>query len=270
MRRNHYWGNPENQAGAMNRYTVVIRCKDEARWLPDLRKGLELQSVRPTAIIFVDSGSTDGSIELAESFGWSLVKYPKNESFNYSKSLNIGLDHCETEYALLLSAHCLLASVHSVAILLSTAARHGAAGVFGRQLPTSQSHPIDVRDLLTVFGREEIVYSQHPFFHNAFSLVRKDIWLRHRFDEQINGIEDRFWAKSVAAEGHKIVYEPSASVYHEHGLNQSSCEIRASRVVEALVHLHNDDGCLRSSPYSVDRSKQEQFIEYDSCAPFLD
>lgn len=253
----------------MKKYTVVIRCKDEARWLVDCQKGLELQSARPTEIIFVDSGSTDGSLELAASFGWSLVKYPKNELFNYSKSLNIGLEQCETEYALLLSAHCLLASVHSVSILLSTASRYGAAGVFGRQLPTSQSHPVDVRDLLTVFGREQIIYSQQPFFHNAFSLIRKDIWLRHRFDEQINGIEDRFWAKSVAAEGHKIIYEPSACVYHEHGLNQSSCQIRASRVVEALVHLHNDDRHLRSNSSSFDGDKQEQFIEYDSCSPFL-
>ena len=254
---------------AMNKYTVVIRCKNEARWLPDCRKGLGLQSAGPTDVIFVDSGSTDGSKELAASFGWSLVKYPKNEAFNYSKALNIGLEECETEYALLLSAHCLLASVHSVSRLLSTASRQGAAGVFGRQLPTSQSHPIDVRDLLTVFGRERIVYCQHPFFHNAFSLIRKDIWLRHRFDEQINGIEDRLWAKSVAAEGHKIIYEPSACVYHEHGLNQSSCEIRASRVVEALVHLHNDDGCLCSNPASFDVDTQEKFIEYDSCLPFL-
>lgn len=253
----------------MNKYTVVIRCKDEARWLADCRKGLELQSAGSMGVIFVDSGSTDGSIELAESFGWSLVKYPKNEPFNYSKALNIGLEQCETEYALLLSAHCLLASVHSVSILLSTASRHGAAGVFGRQLPTSQSHPVDVRDLLTVFGREKIVYSQHPFFHNAFSIIRKDIWLRHRFDTQINGIEDRIWAKSVVAEGHKIIYEPSACVYHEHGLNQSSCEIRASRVVEALGHLHNDDGWLRSNPSSFDRGRQEQSIVYNSCAPFL-
>ena len=90
------------------------------------------------------------------------------------------------------------------------------AGVFGRQLPTVNSNAINTRDLLTVFGRERIVYENHPFFHNAFSLVQRKLWETIPFNETINGIEDRVWAQNVCDMGYKIVYEPS-SLYHEHG-----------------------------------------------------
>ena len=142
---------------------------------------------------------------------------------------------------LILSAHCALYSKDAVEILLNTMDRFDAGGVFGRQIPTKKSNPIDIRDLLTVFGRERIIYEKFPFFHNAFSLIKKSIWLNTKFDENVNGIEDRFWASKICQTGEKIVYEPSAVAYHEHGLNQSSNIKRASRVCKALSQLHKDD-----------------------------
>jgi hypothetical protein len=103
------------------------------------------------------------------------------------------------------------------------------------------SNAIDTRDLLTVFGRERIIYETHPFFHNAFSMIIKKAWEATPFDETINGIEDRVWAQSVVNHGGKIVYEPSAMVFHEHGLNQGSDEARALRVCKSLYQLHKDD-----------------------------
>ena len=124
---------------------------------------------------------------------------------------------------------------------------YAAAGVFGRQIPTNKSSNIDTRDLLTVFGREKIIYEKFPFFHNAFSLIDRKIWKEIPFSTSTNGIEDRFWANSACSLGHRIVYEPSAIVYHEHGLNQSSDESRAKRVCNHLKKLHKDDKPLNIS-----------------------
>ena len=82
------------------------------------------------------------------------------------------------------------------------------------------SNPIDTRDLVTVFGRERIVFESYPFFHNAFSLIERTAWEKCQFDEKHNGIEDRIWARQQALSGRKIIYEPESVVYHEHGLNQ--------------------------------------------------
>ena len=52
----------------------------------------------------------------------------------------------------------------SVQNMIEVRHAYKAAGVFGRQVPTINSNPIDTRDLITVFGRERIVFESHPFF----------------------------------------------------------------------------------------------------------
>ena len=224
----------------MKNYDILIRCKNEIKDLPDTFNSITQQSIQPNKIIYVDSGSTDGSLEFALKKKFKIIKY-NSEKFNYSTSLNIGMENVTCDRILILSAHCALYSKDAVEILLNTMDRFDAGGVFGRQIPTKKSNPIDIRDLLTVFGRERIIYEKFPFFHNAFSLIKKSIWLNTKFDENVNGIEDRFWASKICQTGEKIVYEPSAVAYHEHGLNQSSNIKRASRVCKALSQLHKDD-----------------------------
>ena len=103
------------------------------------------------------------------------------------------------------------------------------------------SNPIDTRDLVTVFGRERIVFESYPFFHNAFSLIERTAWEKCQFDEKHNGIEDRIWARQQALSGRKIIYEPESVVYHEQGLNQGASIDRAHRVCDNLKVLHKDD-----------------------------
>ncbi|RDL44035.1 hypothetical protein DN730_10385 [Marinomonas piezotolerans] len=221
-------------------YDVLIRCKNEMADLPDAARALAAQSISPNKVVFVDSGSTDGSREFALENGYEVVDYvtPK---FNYSESLNLGMECCTSPRVLVLSAHCILVDTISAERLLESMDIFKAAGVFGRQIPTERSDPLDIRDLLTVFGRERVIYEEHPFFHNAFSMIQRTMWEEVPFDDRINGIEDRLWALEVCRRGHKIVYEPNAVVYHEHGLNQTSDPARALRVCRALATLHDDD-----------------------------
>ena len=225
----------------MLEYSAVIRCKNEEKWLSSTLSSLQTQSRLPTKIILVDNNSQDRSQEIAISNGAEIVNYPLDKKFNYSYSLNLGIRECQTPLILLISAHCILTDMTSVERLIEIFDLFEPAGAFGRQLPTVNSNAIDTRDLLTVFGRERIIYEKHPFFHNAFSMIRYDLWQTHNFDETIDGIEDRLWAQKMCDMGHKIVYEPRASVYHEHGLNQGSNESRASRVCKALYQLHKDE-----------------------------
>ena len=85
------------------------------------------------------------------------------------------------------------------------------------------------------------MFGKHPFFHNAFSLIDRACWSDCKFNENQNGVEDRFWALEQAKRGKKIVYEPESVVYHEHGLNQGASMERALRVCESLKELHADD-----------------------------
>ena len=208
--------------------------------LPAVAHSIKAQNIAPQNVVFVDSGSTDGSREFAAQSDYKIVDYAAS-SFNYSVSLNLGMRHCTSDFVLILSAHCILYSEDAVENLIKNAMMPQVAGVFGRQIPTKNSTPIDVRDLLTIFGREWIVYKTHPFFHNAFSLVNHSLWEQIPFDETLNGIEDRVWAREACNRGWKIIYEPDAVALHEHGLNQSASQSRALRVCRALSTLHKND-----------------------------
>lgn len=225
----------------MLNYSVVIRCRNEDQSLADTLESLKRQTIPPTSVILVNNNSTDNSTAIAKQYGCLIIEYPPEDTFNYSKALNIGIKAGDNPLIMLLSAHCPLATYDSAERLLAVFQLFNPVGVFGRQLPTVNSNAIDTRDLLTVFGRERIIYETHPFFHNAFSMITKKAWETTPFDETINGIEDRVWAQSVVNHGGKIVYEPSAMVFHEHGLNQGSDEARAFRVCKSLYQLHKDD-----------------------------
>lgn len=222
------------------KYDVVIRCKNEIAWLPKVIESLHSQTIKPSKIILVDNGSNDGSREYAEEQNCEIVCYDKKD-FNYSYSLNLGISATNEKEVLILSAHCELVTAESVSNMIEIRHAYKAAGVFGRQIPTINSTPVDTRDLVTVFGRERLVYEEYPFFHNAFSLIDRAAWELCPFDEKQNGIEDRFWARQQALLGRKIVYEPNSIVFHEHGLNQSSSMDRALRVCKYLQELHKDD-----------------------------
>ena len=222
------------------KYDVVIRCKNEMEWLPKVIMSLNSQSITPSKIILVDNNSNDGSLEYAKKENCIIVNYDK-DIFNYSYSLNLGLEKTVEKNVLILSAHCQIVTKESVQNMIEVRNHYDAAGVYGRQIPTINSNPIDTRDLITVFGRERIVFNKHPFFHNAFSLIDRAAWVDCRFDENQNGVEDRFWAREQALKDRKIVYEPEAIVYHEHGLNQGVSLERAVRVCDSLRTLHKDD-----------------------------
>lgn len=222
------------------KYDVVIRCKNEMEWLPKVIQSIKKQTIQPSKIIVVDNSSDDGSKEYAIEQNCLVVQYNKSE-FNYSCALNIGIQETSQNEILILSAHCELVTPKSVENLIEVRHAYKAAGVYGRQIPTLNSNPVDTRDLVTVFGRERIVFETYPFFHNAFSLIDRSAWEECRFDESINGIEDRFWAREQALKGRKIVYEPDSIVFHEHGLNQGVSMNRALRVCKHLKDLHKDD-----------------------------
>jgi len=111
------------------------------------------------------------------------------------------------------------------------------AGVYGRQEPMSFSTSSDKRDLLLTFGLDRRVQEQDSFFHNANSIIRKELWDKTPFDDNITNIEDRIWAQEMIRNGYNIVYEPKASVYHYHGIHQDGDKQRCTSIVNIIENL---------------------------------
>ena len=221
--------------------SVVIRARDEAAWLGRCLRALSGQSLKIDDVILVDNESSDNTREIAYEFGAKVLNISKRE-FSFGRALNLGIRHARNEVVAIISAHCIPVNelwAQYISVHLKQQQDIATCGVYGRQIPLPETSDIDARDLWTTFRTERQIQRQDFFFHNANSAIRKSIWSEIPFDESLNGVEDRAWAKVAIKKGFQVVYEPHACVYHHHGIHQGRNEARARRVAQSIRYIQD-------------------------------
>lgn len=216
--------------------SIIIRSKNEEKWISSCLESIFKQNYKDFEVILVDNGSSDRTVEKARRF--AVKEIIAIADFLPGLAINRGVRASSGEYLVCLSAHCIPVDEFWLENLLRNFEDPEVAGVYGRQEPMAFTNDLDKRDLINVFGLDRKVQRKDPFFHNANSMIRRAVWERYPFDEKVTNIEDRVWAKQVLAAGYKIVYEPEASVYHYHGINQGRNVERAKNVVRVLEQIH--------------------------------
>jgi len=214
--------------------SIIIRTKNEEKWISSCLKSVFSQNYKNFEIILVDNESTDKTVNIAEQFG---VKVVRIKDFKPGKAINDGIRASSGEVIVCLSGHCIPRNDLWLENLIRDLDKDLVAGVYGRQEPMSFSSDIDKRDLFNLFGFDKRIQLKDSFFHNANSAFRRDIWQKFPFDEELTNIEDRVWGSMIIGAGFKIIYEPEASVYHWHGVHQDSNPIRAKNIVRILEKL---------------------------------
>lgn len=215
------------------RVSIVIRTKNEERWINPCFEAIYSQTYQDFEIIVVDNDSTDKTLEKIHQF--PISKILKITDYLPGKALNLGIEQSVGQYIVCLSAHCIPVGTQWLEFLVKALEEDPAyAGVYGRQEPMSFTPPADKRDLLLVFGLDRKLQRRDSFFHNANSILRRECWEQVPFDPKITNIEDRIWAQEMLNRDYKILYEPEASVYHYHGIHQDGNPERLRNVVQII------------------------------------
>ena len=220
----------------MPNVSIVIRTRNEEKWLNSCLQAVFNQSYKDFELIVVDDHSTDATLSIAKQFDIKIISY--DGQFFPGAALNTGIRESVGDFIVCLSGHCIPTTEEWLANLRNGFADQSVAGVYGRQEPLPYSSDTDKRDLWTIFGMDRKVQRRDSFFHNANSMLRRDVWEKIPFDEKLTNIEDRFWAKKVLENGYTVIYEPEASVYHWHGIHQNGDELRCKNVVR-LIETHD-------------------------------
>lgn len=221
--------------------SVIIRTKNEERWITHCLRAVSEQDYKDYEIIIVDNESTDDTVRQARRFPVTVVTISQ---YKPGLSMNIGVRASRGKYLVFLSGHCIPTGPEWLGNLVAGFEEDETiAGIYGRQQPMAFSSPQDIRDLTISFGLDRRIQKKDPFFHNANSAVRRDLWERFPFDENVTNIEDRLWAETVLAQGFIILYEPEASVFHHHGIHHGNRGDRLDTTVKVLEHMHanNED-----------------------------
>ena len=201
------------------RVSILLRTLNEEQNLPELLGAVRAQRCAAgIEWILVDSGSTDGTLDIARRFGMAHILTLPSTEFSYGRALNEAARHSTGEILVALSAHACPAHERWLAFLLSHFDVTQIGGVYGRQLPRPNAWPPVAVDYARCYGPESNIYESvaDVFFSNANAAFRRTLWEQFPFDESLPACEDQAWAQRVVGAGYRIVYDARAAAYHSH------------------------------------------------------
>ena len=111
--------------------SIVVRTLNEAKHLEDLMRGIHQQNYKDWEIILVDSGSTDGSPDIARRYGARIFHIP-SEEFTYGRSLNLGCQQALGKYLVFASGHVRPVTNNWLGNLVKPFQEPSVAMVYGR------------------------------------------------------------------------------------------------------------------------------------------
>lgn len=184
-------------------FSVVIRARNAAEYLGKVFDAFALQSVQPREVVLVDNESTDGSREMAEQRGARVVSIARRD-FTYGRALNLGLRECSGEIVFFISSHSLVLGRE----FFRTALREFANPQVAAVRCTTVSKTRDVEswteqkvlrwplDLYTIVENGPIA---------SGCAIRRSLWEEVPFDETLEAVEDKLWAREVMKRGYVVV-----------------------------------------------------------------
>lgn len=199
--------------------SIVFRALNEARWFEQALEACGRQEgveELGTEIILVDSGSTDGTLDIAARYGVTIHHIQKSD-FTFGRSLNLGCEAARGDVLVFISAHCIPEHTGWLRALVGPILDGSCDYVYGRQLGHPRLTRLSEAQVFAHFFGDESRTPQDGFFcNNANAAIRRSVWQRHRFDEKVTGLEDMVLAKAITQNGGKIGYVAEAPVVHIH------------------------------------------------------
>ena len=222
----------------MKKISIIIRSYNESKHLPMLLYGLKKQDYKIEETILVDSGSEDDTVKIAENAGLKIVHIKKND-FTFGRSLNFGCRNAKGDILVFISAHCYPKYQDWLRQLIIPFEDKEVGMVYGKQRGTKTSNFSE----LQLF--KKLYPSQQPnrmrwFANNANSAIRKDLFDKIQFDEDLSGCEDIDYAKKISQLNYRTIYSFKATIYHLHEENFKQISNRFYREMIALKKIFED------------------------------
>jgi rhamnosyltransferase len=209
-------------------------------------------------VVVVDSGSTDGSLELSQQAGFTVL-HTKAQDFNHGATRQWALDQgflklqpnppndttpsattstspsalaiasTPPEFIVLLTQDAILASPKALEELLQAFQDPQVAAAYGRQLPNPDAHWLEAHTRSFNYpDASKTVQLQDKaslgikacFLSNSFAAYRLQALMdQGGFPGHLPLGEDTFTAAKLLLSGQSLRYQATAEVYHSHNYN---------------------------------------------------
>jgi rhamnosyltransferase len=211
--------------------SVIIPVKNGAVTLASCLKTILSQSVEGgLEVIVIDSGSTDGSVEIMSKFPVRIHLIPAQE-FNHGETRNLGVRLAKGEFVVMTVQDAVPVNSRWIQRMLQHFSDAQVAGVCGQQIVEhvpdknplqwfhSYSQPVPKKilfsnsvDFMRLPPSEQLALCG---WDDVTAMYRRSALLEQPF-QSVSFSEDQLWAKDALARSWALVYEPRARVYHYH------------------------------------------------------
>jgi len=221
--------------------SIIMRSYNEAWALRQTLSAVAAQNYTNWELIVIDSGSTDGSVELFRQFQPRHFIQIPHSHYNPARVINQGMELASSNFAIFLNADATPQGRDWLRLLVTPLLNPNVAAVFGRQIPRPDCKAVFAHDYERCFGPERESGRWEHFFSMASSSIRKDIWARRGFNERMQYSEDDEFTRWCRAQGYSVVYVPESVVVHSHNYSPAQAWKRSFGEGRALAAVSNEN-----------------------------
>ena len=134
--------------------SIILRSYNEAWALCQTLPALRGQEYKNWELIVIDSGSTDGSVELIRDFKPKHFHEIKSTEYNPSRVMNWGMRLASGDYGIFLNADATPQNPNWLRPLVELLKNPKNAAVFGKQIPRPNCQAVYACDYERCFGEK--------------------------------------------------------------------------------------------------------------------
>ena len=193
---------------------IIMRSYNDMPLIADTLAMVSRQNI-PFELISLDNESTDGTIREIEKYADRIVNVPRG-TYVPGRVLNQGMEISHGEFVVFLNSDCTPQNKFWLKNLLAGFTDDNVAAVFGRQIPRPDCHPIFAKDTEDTYGDGSWQKYWRHCFSMASSAIRRSVWEKIKFDEEVQYSEDIDWTWRARQNGYEIRYAADSIVMHSH------------------------------------------------------
>jgi rhamnosyltransferase len=219
--------------------SIIMRSFNEAWALRETLPALRIQDYTHWELIVIDSGSTDGSVELIQqALPQHFIQIPVGQ-YNPSRVMNQGMSLARFDLGIFINADATPQGPNWLRPLVTALQDSKTAAVFGRQIPRPDCEAVYAHDYERCFGGDRESKEWDHFFSMASSGIRKDVWAQRGFSERLQYSEDDEYTRWCRANGYQVRYVPESVAMHSHNYTLAQAWKRSYGEGKALAAVWN-------------------------------
>jgi rhamnosyltransferase len=194
--------------------SIVVRVKDEAAAMERTLRLLAAQTRAAAAeVIVVDSGSTDGTLDVVARHDVDELVTIAPGAFTFGGALNTGAERAHAEVVIALSAHSYPTNPRWLEHVLDVMSDPRVAAASGPGVD------YEGRPLRGRIAQDRVLAAAHPYwgYSNHAGAFRRSLWAQLPFRTDMPASEDKAWAWHWLAQGYLVVLGDDLAVEHRHG-----------------------------------------------------